>query len=51
MDQKAEGYLSGESYWSGFVHGPWKSAIDVRELIVRNATTYTGDERLEMKAS
>ncbi len=31
--------------WRGFKPGPWATAIDVRDFIVRNATPYTGDEK------
>jgi len=43
MDQKNNHRSSGTS-WSGFVPGVWTTAIDVRDFIVRNATSYTGDE-------
>ena len=29
--------------WEGFAAGPWTSAIDVRDFILRNFTPYTGD--------
>jgi formate C-acetyltransferase len=31
--------------WRGFKPGPWRTSIDVRDFIVRNATPYTGDEK------
>jgi formate C-acetyltransferase len=31
--------------WQGFKPGPWRTTIDVRDFIVRNATPYTGDEK------
>ncbi len=30
--------------WHGFEPGPWQTRIDVRGFIVRNATSYEGDE-------
>lgn len=32
-----------ESEWRGFAHGPWCHDIDVRDFIIRNFTTYSGD--------
>ncbi len=30
--------------WNGFCAGPWRDSVDVRDFIVRNYTTYDGDE-------
>ena len=30
--------------WRGFEPGRWRTAIDVRDFIVRNVTSYEGDE-------
>jgi len=34
----------GQQAWRAFNPGRWKSAIDVRDFIVRNVTSYLGDE-------
>jgi len=34
----------GQQAWRAFNPGRWKSAIDVRDFIVRNLTSYLGDE-------
>ena len=34
-----------ESCWRDFQPGSWLSDIDVRDFIVRNVTSYQGDER------
>ncbi len=31
--------------WRGFKPGAWRTTIDVREFIIRNATPYMGDEK------
>ncbi|GAY75316.1 pyruvate formate-lyase [Sporolactobacillus inulinus] len=33
-----------DSSWDGFADGIWKHEIDVRDFIIRNIHTYTGDE-------
>ncbi|WP_100488951.1 formate C-acetyltransferase [Sporolactobacillus pectinivorans] len=33
-----------ESAWNGFVEGKWQKEIDVRDFIIRNVTSYTGNE-------
>jgi formate C-acetyltransferase len=30
--------------WAGFVPGPWREGVDVRDFIQRNYTPYTGDD-------
>src|SRR4029078_11935643 len=35
-----------EKAWRNFRPGQWRDTIDVRDFIVRNATPYTGDEKL-----
>ena len=30
--------------WKGFRPGDWQTSIDVRDFIVRNVTSYTGNE-------
>lgn len=44
MEQKTAGDQSAEKCWTGFSPGSWKTAIDVRDFIVRNATPYSGDD-------
>ncbi|MEW5962225.1 MAG: pyruvate formate lyase family protein, partial [Pseudomonadota bacterium] len=44
MDKKTAGDQTSETSWAGFVPGMWKTAIDVRDFIVRNATAYHGNE-------
>ncbi len=39
------------SAWDGFAPGRWKSAIDVRDFIVRNVTPYNGDEKFLVASS
>ena len=34
---------TGGDAWAGFAPGPWQDAIDVRDFILRNYTTYEGD--------
>ena len=46
MDQISERPAAQRaSAWDGFAPGRWKSAIDVRDFIVRNVTPYNGDEK------
>ena len=35
-----------EKAWRDFNPGPWRDSIDVRDFIVRNVTSYTGDEKI-----
>jgi formate C-acetyltransferase len=35
----------GEHYWRGFNSGNWRTRIDVRDFIINNVTSYTGDEK------
>jgi formate C-acetyltransferase len=37
--------LKDERCWRGFQPGSWCSAIDVRDFIVSNVTSYSGDEK------
>jgi formate C-acetyltransferase len=37
--------LKNEGCWRGFKPGIWCTAIDVRDFVVCNATSYSGDER------
>lgn len=32
------------SAWNGFVDGKWQKEIDVRDFIIKNVTSYSGDE-------
>ena len=41
---------SSEDCWRGFKPGDWRSAIDVRDFIVRNVTPYDGDEKFPGRA-
>jgi formate C-acetyltransferase len=41
---------AGDS-WSGFQPGDWVSSINVRDFIVRNVTSYPGDEKFLAPAS
>src|SRR4051812_27842438 len=34
----------GGRCWRGFEEGRWQQAIDVRDFVIRNVTSYTGDE-------
>jgi formate C-acetyltransferase len=34
----------GGQCWRGFADGRWQQAIDVRDFVIRNVTSYTGDE-------
>ena len=46
MDQNAgRPAQQRSSAWDGFAPGRWKTAIDVRDFIVRNVTPYNGDEK------
>jgi formate C-acetyltransferase len=36
--------LKDERCWRGFKQGAWCNSIDVRDFIIRNATSYEGDE-------
>jgi hypothetical protein len=35
----------GEHCWRGFNSGNWRTRIDVRDFIINNVTSYTGDEK------
>jgi formate C-acetyltransferase len=37
--------VRNERSWRGFKSGSWRDTIDVRDFIVRNVTSYTGDEK------
>src|SRR6476646_4215717 len=37
--------------WTGFKPGDWSSSINVRDFIVRNVTSYAGDEKFLAPAS
>jgi formate C-acetyltransferase len=44
LDMKqAPAGLGGQS-WRGFAEGRWQQAIDLRDFVIRNVTSYTGDE-------
>jgi formate C-acetyltransferase len=34
----------GRRCWHGFAEGRWQQAIDVRDFVIRNVASYTGDE-------
>src|SRR5262249_17263389 len=40
-----------EGCWRGFKSGDWSTSINVRDFIVRNATSYDGDEKFLAPAS
>jgi formate C-acetyltransferase len=44
LDMKQAPADLGERSWRGFVEGRWQQAIDVRDFVIRNVTSYTGDE-------
>src|SRR5258708_12103933 len=37
--------LKDERCWRDFMPGRWRTAIDVRDFIISNATPYGGDEK------
>jgi len=43
--------LRNDHCWREFKHGSWCDTIDVRDFIVRNVTSYTGDEAFLAGAS
>lgn len=43
MEVIAESNKNG-SAWNGFVEGKWQKEIDVRDFIIKNVTSYTGNE-------
>ncbi len=45
------GALQQGKAWGSFKPGPWLSRIDVRDFIIRNATSYEGDESFLAKPS
>jgi formate C-acetyltransferase len=44
LDMKQAPADLGERSWRGFAEGRWQQAIDVRDFVIRNVTSYTGDE-------
>ena len=43
--------LSQSDAWHSFAPGHWQSAIDVRDFITRNVTSYQGDETFLVEPS
>lgn len=43
--------IGPSDHWRGFQPGDWSSSINVRDFIVRNVTSYAGDEKFLAPAS